>query len=111
MDEQKPNLDNWNDFCGDFLKIELVKEFPMIVVPVKVEAGFEEGKAKLIIEFELMGRSWKMGLNKTNQDVLRKSGLVSPNAIVGKKLTFDKIKARNPTLNTMVDSFILVKVE
>ena len=111
MDEQKPNLDNWNDFAGDFLKVELIKEFPLIVVPTKVDAGFEEGKAKLIIEFFYMNRNWKLGLNKTNQDVLRKAGLVSPNAMVGKKLTFDKIKARNPTLGIMVDSLILVKVE
>jgi len=111
MDEQKPNLDNWNDFAGVFLKCDLIKEWPLIVVPIKVEAGFEEGKAKLIIEFLYMNRNWKLGLNKSNQEILRKSGLVSPNAIVGKKLTFEKIKARNPTLNLMVDSLILTKVE
>lgn len=107
---EKPNLDGWDDFSGDFLKCENVKEFPLIIVPVDVESEFRDGKPKLSVVFEYQGKNRKMGINKTNQEVIKKNNL-SPRGIIGKKLTFSKIKVRDPTKNAMVDSFFLEKIE
>lgn len=110
MEQNKPNLDDWADFSGDYIKCDIVKEWPFIVVPIAVDGVVEDGKIKLYITIEYKGRSWKMGLNKTNQGVIRSAGL-APSAIVGKKLTFEKMKVRDPIKNTMVDGFILSKIE
>ena len=110
MTENKVNLDDWTDFAGEYLKVDLVKEFPLIVVPIDVEAQVRDGKTELSIVFEYSGKTWKLGLNKTNQNVIRGAG-IAPKDIVGCKLTFEKTKARNPQTNSMVDSFVLTKAE
>ena len=108
--EKEANLENWGDFAGNWLKIDLVKEFPLVVVPTKVEAINDNGKMQLVINFLYMGKEWKLGLNKTNQLVIRNAKIM-PKEIVGCKLTFEKTKARNPTTNSLVDSFGLSKIE
>jgi hypothetical protein len=110
--KKEANLDGWADFSGTWLKVDLVKTFPLVVVPTKVEAvKSDDGlKFQLVITFEYLGKEWKLGLNKTNQTIIRQANL-APKEIIGCKLTFDKTKARNPTSNSLVDSFILSKVE
>lgn len=107
---EQPNLDDWSDFSGVFLKAGDVKEFPLIVVCKNIEAVFDNGKPKLTAVVEYKGKDRKIGLNKTNQNVLRTAGL-TPKAIIGKKLTFTKVRANNPITKQAVDSFLLEKVE
>jgi hypothetical protein len=110
MEEKQPSLEGWEDFAGEYLKADLIKEFPVTLVPVEIDAAFEDGRARLAIKTEYNGKTWKLELNKTNQNFLRANGITSPKAIIGKKLVFDKIKVRNPTTGGQVDSFLIIKV-
>lgn len=111
-EELKPSLDDWVDFAGDFLKSELIKEWPVVLVALGVETEFDKDeKARLFIDTEYLGRKWRLEINKTNQAVLKSNKIEAPSQIVGKSLTFDKIMVRNPSLNKQVLSFLLVKVE
>jgi hypothetical protein len=87
--------------------VELIKNYCKID---EVEAINDNGKMQLVINFLYMGKEWKLGLNKTNQLVIRNAKIM-PKEIVGCKLTFEKTKARNPTTNSLVDSFGLSKIE
>ena len=110
--QEAPNTDSWNDFAGDYIKPELVKEWPLVVACKDIESSFNEGRAQLAVKFEYSGRDWLMNINKTNQDLIRKEHkLGSPKELIGKKLTFNKTKARNPATNALVDSFVLEKIE
>ena len=110
-DENQPRLDSWDDFAGDFIKAEFIRKWPAVFIPVDLKAETEDGRNKLILIVEFSGRKWNFDLNKTNQSFLRTNGITSPKMVLGKKLTIDKIKARNPSTNSMVDSLIIIKVE
>lgn len=106
----KPDLSNWDDYSGEFLKAVIIKEFPAILVCTGVEGFNQDGKNRLVADVEYKQRKWKFDLNKTNQNFL-KTKIKSPRELVGLKLTCEKIKTRNPTTNSMVDSLIITDVE
>lgn len=109
--QEQIDLSSWDDFTGDFIKPDIIKEFPVTIVPVKIEAVKEEDKKpQIIITFLYNKRNWKMNINRTNQNFIRSRNM-TPKEIIGKKLKFDKIKARNPTSNQMVDSFSLIDIQ
>ena len=111
-DELKPSLDDWVDFAGDFLKAELVKEWPIKLVAINVDTEFDKDeKARLFITTECFNKTWRLELNKTNQAILKLNKIEAPNQIKGKTLTFEKIMVRNPSLKKQVPSFLLAKVE
>jgi len=112
--EKKPNVDSWNDYVGDYLKPELVKEFPLNVAVKDLVSSFNAGKAQLAVKVEYLGRDWLINLNKTNQDLIRKNkkpAIKTPRELIGKKLTFDKTKVWNPALKQHVDGFIVDSLE
>lgn len=113
VEAQKPRVDTWEDFAGEYLKVDLIKEFPLVVVAKDINTFYDEESERpridLIVEYH--EKDWKIGLNKTNQQFLRTNGIKEPKAIIGKKITLDKTKVRNPALNTMVDSFVITKIE
>jgi len=114
MDENKQeqlDISGWDDFSGEYLKTDLIKEWPVTLVPVKIEGTSEDGVVKLTMITEYNKRTWKLNLNKTNQNFIRGQGIPSPKALVGKKVTFEKIKVRNPQTNAQVDSFSICKIE
>ena len=94
MTEKTPNLDRWDDFAGEYLKADIINEFPVTLIPVTAQAEFDEGRARLVLEVEYNEKTWKLELNKTNQNFLRNNGVKAPKEIIGKKLVFDKIKVR-----------------
>lgn len=104
-DSNQPNLDSWDDFAGDWLKAEYMK-LPAETVCVNVEGINEDGRNKLILILEYKKKQWKFEANKTNQNFIKSKGL-TPKQLIGKKVIFDKIKVRNPTSNSMVDSLII----
>lgn len=108
--EKKPDLNKWDDFSGDYLKCDIVKEFPVTLIPTSIDSEFKEGVPRMAVEVEYNDRVWKLEFNKTNQGIIRSHGL-TPKEVVGKKLVFIKTKNRNPTTNAMVDSFLLDKIE
>ena len=115
MTEQQKeiDLDSWQDFAGEYLKADLIAEFPVVLVPIDVFAFYDEErkKSRLVISVEFMRREWKFELNKTNQSFIRNKGIKSPKALIGKKLTFEKVKVRNPQTNSMVFSLLITNVE
>ena len=108
--ETKPSVDNWDDFAGDYLKAEYIKSYPAELVCIDVETAFEEDKPKIIAVVEYNEKEFKFQLNKTNQSVVKKV-CKSPKELIGKKLTVQKIKQRNPTNNSLVDSILIEKIE
>lgn len=106
---KEPNLDNWSDFAGDYIKAEYLGEFPAKLVCIGVHGLVDNGKNKILADIEYNNRTWKFDLNKTNQNFIKSKGLM-PRQIIGKILVVDKIKARNPTTNSMVDSLIIVDI-
>lgn len=103
-------MDNWVDFAGEYLKADLIEEFPVTLVPVSIDAAFDDGRARLAVQVEYRDKTWKLELNKTNQNFLRNNGISAPKDIIGKKLVFDKIKVRNPSTNAMVDSLVITEI-
>lgn len=111
VEENKPSVEDWGDFSGVYLKPEDVAEWPLVAVPIDIETEFNEGKAKLSIITEYKGRTRKIGINKTNIDILKSAGMQAPKQLIGMKLFFDKTKVRNPSTGGMVDSFVIDNLE
>jgi hypothetical protein len=110
MSEQKPSLDDWSDFSGEFLKAQDVKDFPFVFVPVTIDSEYsDQNKAKVFISGLYNGKTKKIGLNNTNIKIIQAKYL--PKQIIGKKITFDKIMNRNPTTGLPVLGFIISKIE
>ena len=107
---EKPSVDNWDDFAGDYLKAEYIKSYPAVLVCTGIETEFEEDKAKLIAIVEYGEKEFKFQLNKTNQAIVKKT-CASPKELIGKKLIVQKIKQRNPATNSLVDSILIDKIE
>lgn len=111
MDKKTPSLDDWSEFAGAFLKVDLIKEFPFKCVCKDIGTEFgEDGKAKFWIVTEYKEKTFKLGLNATNIKTVQQSKFM-PRELIGKVFTFDKIKVRNPSTNAMVDSFFLTNIE
>jgi hypothetical protein len=108
--DKQPNLDSWDDFAGEWIKADYISEFPAKLVCIGVEGASENGKPKLIANVEYKQRKWKFDLNKTNQNFIRASGITKPKLLIGKVLVVDKTKVRNPSLNQMVDSLVIIDI-
>jgi len=111
MSEEQNNLD-WNDFAGDFIKADNVKEFPVkfVVLGLDKLVDKQTKKNKLIAEVEYADRSWKFDLNKTNRDFLAER-FGSPNEVIGKVLICGRVQVRNPSTSAMVWSLFIDNVE
>ena len=109
--EKQENLD-WNDFAGDFIKADNVKEFPVKFAVTGMEKipGEENKKDRLICKIIYGDRDWKFDLNKTNRDFLQ-AKFSNPGEDVGKILISSRIKVRNPSTNAMVWSLVIEDVE
>ena len=108
----EPRTDQWTDFAGKYLKAEHISVFPITLVCNNVSAYFDEdSNAHLILEFVYNSKKWKWECNKTNQKFIKDAGLKSPVNVLMKKITFDKIKVRNPTTKQLVDSLSIIKIE
>jgi len=109
-DEKQPDLDSWDDFAGDYIKAELIKEWPCVLVCLGVDSDVEDGRNKLIATVEYNKRQWKFDLNKTNQKFIR-TKIDKPKDLAGLKITCDKTKVRNPSTGGMVDSLVITALE
>lgn len=111
-EQEKPSQENWNDYAGDFIKAEHIDVFPVTLVCNKVDGHFDEdGKAHLILELPYKNKKWSWECNKTNQKFIKDAKILKPRDLNMKKLTFEKIKVRNPATKMMVDSMVITKVE
>ena len=108
--EKQPDLDSWDDYAGEWIKAEFVKEVPAKIPCVDIKGIVEDGKNKLIAEIEYNNRTWSFDLNKTNQNFIRSKGIM-PKDLIGRVFVCEKIKVRNPTTNSMQDSLIITDIE
>ena len=110
--ETQPNIENWDDFLGKFIKAEMVKAWPALFIPISVRSSFDEQDNAHVIytgEFEHKKKDWQP--NKTNVEIIRKFGITSPKALIGKKVWFKEVFNRNPKTHERVPSLEIEKIE
>ena len=106
------SLDNWDAFKGHWLKPDLVKVVPVVIVVNNVRADtIQDGDPQVVLSVKYMLKDFDFSLNKTNQKFLEKNGISSPKLLQGKKLTLVKDKVYNPSTKSRVDSLFIDKVE
>ena len=109
---QVPGLDNWEDFLGKWLKVEMVKTWPAIFIPISVKGTIDsEDNAHLVYtgEFDKKKKDWEP--NKTNIQIMREAGITSPRALIGKKISFKQVMNFNPSIGKKVPSLEIEKIE
>lgn len=110
--ETQPNTDAWDDFLGKWLKPEMVKEWPAKFIPISVRANFDsEENAHVVYTGEFDGKKKDWEPNKTNIEILRNLGLISPKALIGKIIYFRKVMNFNPQIKKKVPSFEIERIE
>ena len=103
-------LNSWNDFTGStFLKADDVKDLEKPFVCVGVQIEEENYRPRLTLEHA--ENRYQLDLNITNCNNLKELGIETPNHVVGKKIWFNKVMARNPVLKKEVESLRIKKVE
>lgn len=107
----QPRLDSWDDFAGEYIKAEFVKEIPSKLVVIKVEGRNEDGRNKVLLTVEYNKRTWLFDINKTNMNFIRSKEIYAPKDIMGKVLIVEKTRVRNPATNSLVDSLIITDIQ
>ncbi len=109
---QDPNLENWDDFMGKWLKVEMVKTWPAIFIPISVKGAVDgEDNAHLVYTGEFSGKKKDWEPNVTNKEIIRKACPTGPKALIGKKVYFKEVQNFNPQLKKRVPSLEIDKIE
>ena len=113
MTEKEANLNSWDDFTGDiFLKADDVKSEMDFYVVVDIETvTTKDGSIRLRTYLERDKKKYAFDLNKTNSKKLLGLGILTPRALIGKKLYFKKVLVRNPQTNIEQDGLRVHSVE
>ena len=101
------SAESWDGLLKNYLKADNLKERTESFgcVGVNVESGEME------LQLERENEKFVFSLNVTNKVFLKNNGISAPKEVIGKKLTFEKVKSFNPTLKPEVDSLRITKVE
>lgn len=111
-DNDQPRTDQWTDFAGKYLKANMIEKWPSKHAILNIEAHYDDDdEAHLLIQVEALNKKWKIELNKTNQKILKDLGIKAPKELIGKVITFEKIKTMNPSTKERVDSFSVLSIE
>jgi len=111
MSEEKPSTETWDDFQGRYFKAISVNSWPAEAVVASVDAKTDDkGVNKLVLGMKYGKRNYLFEPNQTNTKILMASVPSGPKALVGKKLVFEKIQARNPQTQQFVDSLAIKSV-
>ena len=112
MNETQPDLDSWEDFSGKYLKVEHIKTWPALFIPISVKSNYDaDDKPHLIYTGEYAGKKKDFEPNQTNKDIIKKAGILSPKAAIGKKFYFKQVMNFNPTLKKKVPSLEIERIE
>jgi len=112
MTNEKPSTDNWKDFSGDYLKADMIEQWPAIFIPTDVETSYDEdGKAQLVYTGEWEGKKKKYQPNKTNIDILKQMNVTSPKSLIGCKIYFKQCLNFNPALKKKVPGLEIEKID
>lgn len=104
------DLDNWDKFSSNFIKATDVASENDAYVCIAVSQT-DEDNPKVRLTLERNESEYSFDLNKTNIAKLKELKIESPRKLIGKKLFFKKVLARNPATNKEVDSLRIYKVE
>lgn len=112
MTQEELNTDSWEDFSGNYIKAEFVKEWPVSFIPLSIKAERDEEKEKNIFtytgEFQGKNKSWQP--NKTNQDIIKSLGF-TPKGLIGHIIWFRCVENYNPSLKKRVPAFEIERIE
>lgn len=107
------NLDSWDKFSGSYLKADMVKSDSDFFVCTNLNETEDDktGNPKLQLILERENIELMFDLNKSNIQILKDLKVLAPKDLIGKKIFFNKVMARNPQLNKEVPSLRISKVE
>ncbi len=109
MSENQTSVESWDGLLSNYLKADNLNEqeesFDCVGINISgkdmdLELERNEGKDKFIFS-----------LNVTNKVFLKNNGISAPKEVIGKKVTFKKVLARNPNTKQEVDSLRISKLE
>ena len=102
----------WDSYLNNFLKAANVKDETQEFVCFSLEESKNDGEKVLRLHVEALGEKFLFDLNKSNTALLKNSeGINHPKDVVGKKITFNKVMAMNPTLKKEVESLRIKEVK
>lgn len=99
------------EFGGEWLKPEMVKDYPLVLIPVGCGVADNSGSRQPYLKVEVEGVEYKLRLNKTNIKVLQTNGLTELKEAVGKTLQINLMTVNNPATNQPCDSFIIKAIK
>lgn len=108
--EDKTLKESWDNVVKTFLKAEHLKEPKGKFVVHDLEIVDNDGIKKLHLSVTVEDKDYTFIPNWTNTTFLKKNSK-SPKDLIGKVLTYEKIKQRNPITNQMVDSILITSAE
>ncbi len=101
------SAESWDGLLKNYLKAENLSGQSETFGCV----GVNVDKVEMELELERGEEKFVFGMNVTNKVFLKNNKIAAPKEVIGKKITFEKVKAYNPTLKKEVDSLRIVKVE
>lgn len=107
MSENETSADSWDGLLSNYLKAENLEAQEEILVCI----GLNVKEKDMDLQIERLGKKYLFGMNITNKVFLKTNGIDAPKDVIGKKLTFTKVKATNPNTHKEVDSLRITKVE
>lgn len=111
MENQNTNLESWDDFKGDWLKAQMIKNFNDTFPVTNVASDTNpEGKDQVVLTLQIYTKKKKYSLNQANIKVCEDAGITSPLQLKGKMLKFAKIQTYSPTEKKRVDSLIIEQI-
>lgn len=114
MENQKDNLDSWDNYIGvNFLKPSHVvsesQSFVCTGIEIVEDAVTKVPRPKVTLEFNEI--AYEFDLNKTNSSKLKELGVKVPRQLIGKKVYFKKVLVRDPKKNMEVDGLRIHKID
>jgi len=108
----EPDLESFEDFSGQFIKVEFITAFPVCFIPLQVRGEYDDkDKAQLIYTGEIQGKKKDWSVNKTNMQIIKDFGIKKPKELIGKKVWFKQVMNYSPAAQKKVPSLEIEKVE
>lgn len=109
-EQTQKNLDNWDGVLSNYLKASDLEGTQGSFVVHEIFSEDVEGKTKLHIKTNINGLEYDYIPNYTALTFLKKN-VSSPKELIGKVLSWEKVRVRNPQTNAYQDGIGLTKVE
>ena len=104
-DQEKPSMDNWDNYVDTWLKAIHFKKFPDEVYVTGVKSDLnQDDKAIILLDVQYDGKKFKKQLNTTDIRKLKELGITKPSDLKLKGLIFEKVRVYDPSQRKQVDS-------